>query len=118
MNSGNRSGVEITQLSSRFFVSAQITKDDLKIIAEQGFRSIINNRPDSEVDGQPESAELAAVAAELRMEFIHLPVVLRSITSQDVNDFKRVCENLEAPILLFCRSGARSAKLWTLSVNG
>lgn len=112
MNSEPRSGLEITQLSPRFFVCGQITEDDLNAIAEQGFKSIVNNRPDNEADGQPQSADLAAAATALDMEFVHVPVVYGSISSQDVNDFERVCENLEGPILMFCRTGGRSATLW------
>ncbi len=112
MNSGPRSGLEITQLSLRFFVCGQITEDDLNIIVEQGFKSIVNNRPDHEVEGQPKSAELAAAAVGLGLEFVHVPVVHGSISSQDVDDLERACKNLEGPILMFCRSGARSATLW------
>lgn len=112
MNSGPQSGVEITQLSLRFFVCGQITEDDLNSIAEQGFKSIVNNRPDDEAEGQPKSADLAAAAAELSIEFVHVPVVYGSISSQDVDDFERACANLEGPILMFCRTGGRSAMLW------
>ncbi len=115
MNSGSLSGMKITQLSSRFYACAQIIADDLIIIAEQGFRSIINNRPDNEVAGQPRSADLAVVAASLGLEFMHIPVDPKFLTNKDVDDFERACMNLEGPILLFCRSGARSTKLWQLS---
>jgi len=110
--------MKIMQLSSRFFAAAQITVDDVSIIAAQGFTTIVNNRPDSEVEGQPMSDDLAAAAADLGIEFMHIPVVSGSITQKDVDDFTLACNNLEGPILLFCRSGTRSDILWKLSVDG
>ncbi len=117
MNAGSLPGMKIMQLSSQFFVSAQITVDDLSIVAAHGFTTIVNNRPDGEAAGQPMSDDLAAAAADLGIAFMHIPVVSGSITEQDVADFGHACNNLEGPILLFCRSGARSTKLWQLSVN-
>jgi sulfide:quinone oxidoreductase len=117
MNMGFLPGMKIMQLSSRFFAAAQITVDDLSIIAAQGFRTIVNNRPDGEVEGQPMSDDLAAAAAGLGIEFMHIPVVSGSITQKDVDDFTLACNNLEGPILLFCRSGTRSSILWKLSTD-
>ncbi len=109
--------MRIAKLTSKYFVAGQITRDDLDIIVDQGFKSIVNNRPDDESLGQPKSDELAAAAADLGIEFVHVPVVSGRITEKNVSDFKLACDNLEGPILLFCRTGARSAALWQLSVN-
>ena len=110
--------MKISQLTSKYFVTGQITRDDLGFIAEQGFKSIVNNRPDYESAGQPESDELAAAAADLGMEYVYVPVVSGRITEKNVSDFKLACDNLQGPVLLFCRSGARSTMLWQLSTNG
>ena len=117
MNAGSLSSMKIMQLSSRVFVSAQIMVDDLSIVAAHGFRTIVNNRPDGEAAGQPMSDDLAAAAADLGIAFMHIPVVSGSITEQDVADFGHACDNLEGPILLFCRSGTRSSILWKLSTE-
>lgn len=50
------------------FVTGQITADSLKVIAELGFKSIVNNRPDGEAAERPRSDDLAVVAAELGIE--------------------------------------------------
>jgi uncharacterized protein (TIGR01244 family) len=115
MNSESQRGLKLSQLSSDVFATGQITAGDLRAIVEYGFRSIVNNRPDDEVEEQPKSDDLAATAAALGMDFVHIPVVSRSITEKDVSEFRHACDNLERPILLFCRSGARSTKLWILS---
>lgn len=81
-------------------------------MAKQGVRSIMNNRSDSESEGQPFSADLAAVAEDLGMTLVHFPVDPRSITTQVVEAFAKACHELERPLIVFSRSGARSTKLW------
>jgi len=110
-------GLKITQLSSQFSVAGQITADDLGEIAEKGFRSIVNNRPDHEVRWQPRSDDLATAAAELGLVFVHIPIIPGLITENDVADFNSACSDLEGPVLMFCRSGARCTKLWQLSAQ-
>ncbi len=110
--------MNIGQLSERFFVTGQITENDLTEIAAKGFKSIVNNRPDDESPGQPKNDDLARVAAGLGMNYVYVPVVSGQITRQDVEDFNRACADLEGPVLLFCRSGARCTVLWQLSGQG
>ena len=88
---------------------------DIRLAAKQGVRSIMNNRPDGEALGQPLSADLAKTAEELGITFLHLPVDPRSISEQDVEQFAKACDELERPLLIFCRSGARSTKMWQLA---
>jgi sulfide:quinone oxidoreductase len=107
--------LRVLELAPQVFVTGQVFEQDLKLVAEQGVRSIINNRPDGEAAGQPPSADLARVAEELGMTYVHYPVVSGSITPQNVDEFRQVCDNLERPLLIFCRSGARSTALWEMS---
>lgn len=107
--------MQIGQLSPRFFVAGQIRVADLEALADHGIRSIVNNRPDGEDYGQPPSAEIAEAAAEHGLGYAHVPVESGWITQQNVEDFNRACAALEAPILLFCRSGARCMALWQLA---
>ncbi len=43
------------------------------------------------------------------------PVDSASLTAQKILDFARVCDSLERPVHIFCRSGARSIKLWEMA---
>jgi sulfide:quinone oxidoreductase len=90
-------------------------EQDLKLVARQGVRSIMNNRLDGESVGQPLSSDLARVAEELGMTFVHFPVEPGSITSLDVEAFAKACDELERPLLVFSRSGARSTRLWEMA---
>ena len=37
------------------------------------------------------------------------------VTEEDVVAFGKACDELERPLLIFCRSGARSTKMWELA---
>jgi sulfide:quinone oxidoreductase len=107
--------MRVLELAPQVYVSGQVFEHDIRLAAKQGVRSIMNNRPDGEALGQPLSADLAKTAEELGITFLHLPVDPRSISEQDVEQFAKACDELELPLLKFCRSGARSTKMWQLA---
>jgi uncharacterized protein (TIGR01244 family) len=102
-------------LTDKLSVSSQLTLTDLTVAADQGFRSIINNRPDGEAPDQPTSAEIEAAAAALGLGYRHIPVVPGQIRDEDVASFDTALAELEAPILAFCGTGIRSTTLWSIS---
>ena len=107
--------IKALELAPQVYVCGQLFEQDLTLVAKQGVRSIMNNRPDNESGGQPLSADLAKAAEELGMAFVHFPVVSRSVTMQDVEAFAKACDELERPLLIFCRSGARSTRMWEIA---
>jgi sulfide:quinone oxidoreductase len=107
--------MRITPLTPFLSVSPQIAAQDLGILAAQGFRSVICNRPDGEAEDQPANAELAAAAARLGLAWRHLPVVSGKVTDSDVEAFARTLAEVKGPVLAFCRTGTRSTTLWALS---
>ncbi len=106
--------MKVLELAPQVYVSAQLFEHDIRLAAKQGVRSIMNNRPDGESMGQPMSADLAKTAEELGMTFVHIPVDGKAITEQDVEEFAKARDELERPLLVFCRTGTRSTKLWQM----
>lgn len=105
----------IAPLTPFLSVSPQISERDVGILAAQGFRGIVNNRPDGEAQDQPASAAIAAAAKRLGLDYRHLPVVSGQISEADVAAFSDVMGTMKGPVLAFCRSGTRCASLWALS---
>jgi sulfide:quinone oxidoreductase len=110
--------MDTRQLSPLFSASAQITAEDVPAIAESGFRTIINNRPDGESPDQPTSAELEAAATAAGLAYHHLPVVSGHIRGADVTIFSKILGETPAPVLAYCRTGMRAASLWALNEAG
>lgn len=104
----------IKPITPAFSVTEQVSADDLRSAAAQGFKSVICNRPDGEVPDQPLAADLQAVAEGLGMAFRHIPVVPGAITEEDAAQMAQALAELPAPVLAFCRTGARSTKLYEM----
>jgi uncharacterized protein (TIGR01244 family) len=80
---------------------------------EVGFKSVINNRPDFEHGpGQPSNADIEAAARAAGLEYRFLPVDGGYQSPQEIAAFAKLLEELPRPILAFCRSGARSTRLY------
>lgn len=107
--------MRVLELAPQVYVCGQVFETDLKLIARQGVRTIVSNRPDGEAPGQPSTADLARAAEELGITFVHFPIEAGPISRQTAVDFARTCEDLARPMLVFSRSGARSMKLWEMS---
>ena len=107
--------MEIKALTSRLSVAPQISAADLTTIAQRGFKTVINNRPDGEANDQPLSAELSAAASRLGIEFIEMPVSSSNISEQNVADFGAQLASATVPVLAFCRTGTRCTNLWALN---
>ena len=104
--------IRVLEVAPQVYAAGQLFEDDLRLVAKQGVRSIVNTRPDNESEGQPSSADLARVAEELGISFIHLPVDPGSLTGENAAAFAKTCEDLDRPLIVCGRSGAHSTKIW------
>jgi sulfide:quinone oxidoreductase len=99
-------------------VVGQLTPAAMAEAASAGFRSIVNNRPDHEHGpGQPTSAEIEAAAHAAGLVYRHLPVDGGWQSAEQIDAFAQLLAELPRPLLAFCRSGARSTRLF-LAVQG
>ncbi|NNF70798.1 MAG: TIGR01244 family phosphatase, partial [Rhodobacteraceae bacterium] len=107
--------MEIKPITAKLSVSGQITPEDVKTIAEQGYRAIICNRPDGEGADQPTFEEIEAAAREVGLDARYIPVATGRVTDADAAAFGAALDELPRPVLGYCRSGMRSATLWSLA---
>lgn len=104
------------QIDEALCVHAQVQPEDMPAIADAGFRSIINNRPDFEGGpDQPTSAQLEAAARQAGLEYRYLPVPSMGHTPEQARSMASAMAELPGPVLAFCRSGRRSAALYFMS---
>lgn len=94
-------------------VAPQLTPQAMAEAVRQGFRSVINNRPDyEEGPEQPTNAAIEAAARAVGLHYAFLPVDGGYQSPQEIAAFAKLLEDLPRPILAFCRSGARSTRLF------
>lgn len=109
----------VAQIAADVFVAGQLTPDAMAAAARAGFRSVVNNRPDFEGGPeQPTSAQIEAAARAAGLEYRYLPVASNFQSPEDIAAFARLAAELPRPMLLFCRSGARSARLYQAATAG
>lgn len=99
-------------------VSEQVLPQDITALAAAGFKSVICNRPDGEGADQPSFFEIEAAAKAVGMQASYLPIVSGKVGDADAVAFGATMDNLPKPILAYCRTGTRSATLWSLSEGG
>ncbi len=105
-------------LTPMLFVAPQLSKADVESAAAQGFKAIINNRPDGEEADQITAAEMEQMTRSHGMEFVHIPVMSGKIDDAAVMKMGAALDSLEGPVLAYCRTGTRSTNLWALSEAG
>lgn len=105
--------MEIKKISEKVSVSPQVTADDLAAIKAAGFRAIICNRPDGEGSDQPSFEEIEAAAKVAGIEARYVPVKSGMVTDEDVAAFGEALKDVQRPVLAYCRTGTRSATLWS-----
>lgn len=109
--------MDLRQITPELSVSPQILPEDLPALAEQGFRVVINNRPDAEVDDTENGAAMQAAAEAAGMGYRAIPFVPGQIT-QEMVDAQAEALALPGRKLAYCRSGNRSTVLWALTRAG
>jgi sulfide:quinone oxidoreductase len=107
--------MEMTQLAPNLFVAAQIARDDLAILARDGFTDVVCNRPDAEHPEDPDAAAMAETASGLQLRFHYQPIVHGEPFLTQAQALKALVAQPEKKVLAYCRSGARSTRSWDLA---
>ena len=106
-------------LTPNVSVAPQLDPAAMALVAQAGFKSVINNRPDFEGGpGQPTSAQMEAAARAAGLQYRFLPVNGAYQSPEEIAAFARLLEELPRPLLAFCRSGARSTRLFIAASGG
>ena len=115
MHSLQIQGLSIIKLDNNIFVSGQITENMMKEISELGVKLIISNRPEGESYDQPCNSDLENKSKLYSIEFKSIPFSSSSLSRQKIDDLSILLKNNKNPVLMYCKSGARSAWIWALS---
>ena len=103
----------VQRVSESVSVAGQLAPESMAEAAAAGFRSVINNRPDFEGGPtQPTSASMEVAARAAGLEYAFLPVAGNYQSEDEVARFRELISSMPNPVLAFCRSGARSGRLF------
>ncbi len=109
--------VALQPIAQDVYAAPQLTPEAMASAAEAGFKAIINNRPDMEGGpDQPTSAAIEAAAKAAGLAYAYLPVQGGYQSPEEIAQCAALLKSLPRPLLMFCRSGARSTKLYQQAV--
>ena len=109
--------VALQPIAQDVYAAPQLTPEAMASAAEAGFKAIINNRPDMEGGpDQPTSAAIEAAAKAAGLEYAYLPVQGGYQSPEEIAQCAALLKSLPRPLLMFCRSGARSTKLYSQAI--
>ena len=108
----------LRQIADDVCVAGQLSPESMAEAARAGFRSVVNNRPDFEHGpDQPTNAAIEAAARAAGLEYRFLPVAGGYQTPEQIEAFAELLRELPRPLLVFCRSGNRSANVYRQAVQ-
>lgn len=103
------------KLREGIFVREQIGVSDVARIKAGGYRTLIDLRPDGEAADQPTSAQIGAAAIAEGLAFAYLPTPHGDIPPAIPDTLAKELATAQRPVLLYCRSGKRAARVWALA---
>lgn len=106
-----------SQITPTYSVCGAVDPVEIASLAADGFTTIIANRPDAECDGKTRIA-IEQEAARHGMEFHYIPFSNGGLTLEHISAQAQAIEGAKGRVLAYCRSGMRSATLWSLAKAG
>ncbi|HET8693453.1 MAG: TIGR01244 family phosphatase [Burkholderiales bacterium] len=110
--------ITVQPIAEGVYAAPQLTPEAMAAAAEAGFKAVMNNRPDFEGGAdQPTSATIEAAALAAGLAYAHLPVQGGYQSPEEIARCAELLNSLPRPLLMFCRSGARSTKLYQQAIS-
>lgn len=106
---------DFRKIDDSISVAGQVTPADVAAAADQGFTTIINNRPEKEEVGQPSGEAIREAADAAGLAYVAIPITHGGFSVNQVTAMRDALDKASGPVLAFCRSGTRSTHLWALA---
>ncbi|WKZ18964.1 MAG: protein tyrosine phosphatase family protein [Candidatus Jettenia sp. CY-1] len=99
------------KISEEITSSRQPSKEEIKKLPQQGFKSVVNLRT-SEEDMSFSLQEERELVRESGMEYLNIPISTKEgPKSEQVDQFRTEIEHMPKPIFIHCHTGKRSGAL-------
>ena len=108
--------MDAMKINDEVTVGPQPSEEQLKELARQGFRSVVNFRTDGEDDQPLSPAQEGETVKALGMEYLHVPVSMKSMAPETVDRFRQRYPDLPKPVFAHCKSGKRAGAMVMMHV--
>lgn len=108
--------VKINYLAEGIGVASQIKTSQIPFLKEEGYATVIDLRPDGEAPDQPPAKMVETAARANQMAFFYVPVPHgEAVPDEVVAALSQAIASSPKPILIYCRSGRRATRAWSLA---
>lgn len=110
--------MELRKLTSRYYVSPQISSDDVPKLAAAGVTCVLCNRPDEEVPPSHAADAIRAAVEAAGLRFEVQPLTHQSMVPPVIAENRALGADTDDVVLAYCASGTRSCIAWALGQAG
>ncbi|HZZ44117.1 MAG TPA: TIGR01244 family sulfur transferase [Tepidisphaeraceae bacterium] len=105
----------LTQITADIYISPQLQATDIPRLRNRGIQTIVDFRPDGESADQPSHLQIQSASQTEGIEFHYLPIPHESIPDSAVDALANILSTSPKPLLLYCRTGRRAARTFSLA---
>jgi len=99
------------KVSDDVLVGPQPTREELRELVGEGIRTVVNFRTPGEEDQPMSPEEEAEVVRELGLNYLHVPVSMKSLSTTTVDNLREEFRGMPGPAFAHCRKGKRAAAM-------
>ena len=110
--------MNIIEITPEYSVSPQIGPEDIGLVTQSGFTTVICNRPDGENPPHLSMEAISAAVEAAGLIFVGNPIAGPSLTHYAFDRQRGAISKSSGPVLAYCASGTRSAVLWAFAEIG
>lgn len=96
------------RINDQLTVGAQPTEEQLKQLAEEGFKSVVNLRMSGEKEQPLSPDEEGEKVRDLGLEYVHIQVPMTAMQPEQVDRFRKEVKRLPGPVFVHCYLGKRA----------
>lgn len=105
-----------TNLRRDVAVTSQLEQAQVKAVRRAGYKTVVDFRPDGEVARLSGSKAMKAAVEEWGLDFAYIPVPHGdTVPEAAVQKLVGILTSSPKPLLLYCRSGRRATRTWSLA---
>lgn len=99
------------KVSDNYYVSSQISEEDIAYFKNEEFSLIVCNRPNGEEEDQTDFEVIQKQCESMGLTFINLPMTPGDLQSELIFETKKILDTNQKT-LAYCRTGTRCINLW------
>lgn len=99
------------KIADQLLVGTQPTVEDLHELTQQGFKTVVNVRAEREDDQPLSPQDEGEKVRELGLEYRHLPVSMKSMAPELVDQVRQELSKLPSPVYMHCHKGKRAGAM-------